>query len=138
MAAGKAGIELHAAQLLISRPTWRHVTTIKQIIIIIIIINFALSAATSSAMASSAVLFSSVRACEFSKPQTLIPRSNSPLIVSIPLHRRRHKNGRVFASISVSSPEVRTGPDDLVASILSKVRLGLGLRLGFTDSVAPV
>lgn len=89
-------------------------------------------------MASSAVLFSSVRACEFSKPQTLIPRSNSPLIVSIPLHRRRHKNGRVFASISVSSPEVRTGPDDLVASILSKVRLGLGLRLGFTDSVAPV
>ena len=136
MAAGKAGIELHAAPLLISRPTWRHVTTIKQIIIIII--NFALSAATSSAMASSAVLFSSVRACEFSKPQTLIPRSNSPLIVSIPLHRRRHKNGRVFASISVSSPEVRTGPDDLVASILSKVRLGLGLRLGFTDSVAPV
>ncbi|CBI20782.3 hypothetical protein VitviT2T_004564 [Vitis vinifera] len=72
-------------------------------------------------MASSAVLFSSVRACEFSKPQTLIPRSNSPLIVSIPLHRRRHKNGRVFASISVTSPEVRTGPDDLVASILSKV-----------------
>ena len=140
MAAGKPGIELPAAQLLISRPTCRHVTTIKQIIIIIIIIkiNCALSAATSSAMASSAVLFSSVRACEFSKPQTLIPRSNSPLIVSIPLHRRRHKNGRVFASISVTSPEVRTGPDDLVASILSKVRLGLGLRLGFTDSVAPV
>ncbi|KAF7830198.1 putative plastid-lipid-associated protein 8, chloroplastic [Senna tora] len=34
---------------------------------------------------------------------------------------RRLKTLRVSASVSVSNPQVRTGPDDLVASILSKV-----------------
>lgn len=39
-----------------------------------------------------------------------------------PLLNRRSNGFRIAASVSVSNPNVRTGPDDLVASILSKVK----------------
>ncbi|XP_059460635.1 probable plastid-lipid-associated protein 8, chloroplastic [Corylus avellana] len=59
-----------------------------------------------------------------SKPKflnsTSLP-SNPPLIVSLPYHHRQRKALRISASVSFSNPEVRTGPGDLVASILSKV-----------------
>ncbi|KAI4337400.1 hypothetical protein L6164_015824 [Bauhinia variegata] len=61
------------------------------------------------------------------------PRPKSISILSTPLHltlalsRSQHhlwkKTLGVSASVSVSNPDVRTGPDDLVASILSKVSL---------------
>lgn len=133
--AGEPGIRLYVGPTFDCGLMLRHVIIQKQIVIII---DFAPSSATSPAMASSsAVLSSSLRGVEFSKPKTLT-RSVPSFSVSIPLHRRPHKNGRVFASISVSTPEVRTGPDDLVASILSKVWLGLRLHFGFVDSVAAV
>lgn len=52
-----------------------------------------------------------------SKPTNFI-LAVSPLSKS----RRQLKTFTVLASVSVSNPEVRTGPDDLVASILSKVK----------------
>ncbi|KAF3966959.1 hypothetical protein ACB098_10G092600 [Castanea mollissima] len=48
-------------------------------------------------------------------------KSNPPLIGLVSLPYRHRKPLGIFASVSVSNPEVRTGPDDLVASILSKV-----------------
>ncbi|GLT54099.1 hypothetical protein SLA2020_303380 [Shorea laevis] len=73
---------------------------------------------------SSALLTPSFRGTKHSKPNLQnscsVP-SNSPLIVSLPYHHRRRKILRISASVSVSNPEVRTGPADLVASILSKV-----------------
>ncbi|KAK4277093.1 hypothetical protein QN277_015144 [Acacia crassicarpa] len=44
-----------------------------------------------------------------------------PLAPSCFQQSRRSKSLQVSASISVSNPQVRTGPDDLVSSILSKV-----------------
>lgn len=76
------------------------------------------------AVHSSALLPPSFSAAERSKPKLLKPRSLpfSPLpIVSLHHHRRQRKTLRILASVSVSNPEVRTSPDDLVASILSKV-----------------
>ncbi|KAM4074403.1 hypothetical protein ACB094_10G090700 [Castanea mollissima] len=48
-------------------------------------------------------------------------KSNPPLIGLVSLPYRHREPLGIFASVSVSNPEVRTGPDDLVASILSKV-----------------
>uniref|UniRef100_A0A2N9GM75 Plastid lipid-associated protein/fibrillin conserved domain-containing protein n=1 Tax=Fagus sylvatica TaxID=28930 RepID=A0A2N9GM75_FAGSY len=71
---------------------------------------------------SSALSPPSFRASHHSKPKLLNSRSNPPLIVSLPYyHHRHHKPLTISASVSVSNPEVRTGPDDLVASLLSKV-----------------
>ncbi|XP_054796433.1 probable plastid-lipid-associated protein 8, chloroplastic [Prosopis cineraria] len=49
--------------------------------------------------------------------------SNAPFTLSPSCSQqsRRPKSLRVSASISVPNPQVRTGPDDLVSSILSKV-----------------
>ena len=87
---------------------------------------------TSMALAahSSALSPPSFRASHHSKPKLLNSRSNPPLIVSLPYyHHRRHKPLTISASVSVSNPEVRTGPDDLVASLLSKVYLYLHFLL---------
>ncbi|XP_021912673.1 probable plastid-lipid-associated protein 8, chloroplastic [Carica papaya] len=45
-----------------------------------------------------------------------------PVSVSLPCKNRLNRTLRVVNSISVSDPGLRTGPDDLVSSILSKVR----------------
>ncbi|KAF8400203.1 hypothetical protein HHK36_013499 [Tetracentron sinense] len=71
-------------------------------------------------MASLAV-FSTFRGPEIPKLEALLfpsKSSNSPITLSYPL-RSRQKITRIYASIS--SPGVRTSPDDLVASILSRV-----------------
>lgn len=67
---------------------------------------------------------SSFRGAVQSKPRLLKSRSlpsNPPPIFSLPNYHRQRKTLSIFASVSVSNPELRTGPDDLVASILSKV-----------------
>lgn len=78
----------------------------------------------SMAAHSPAPLPPSFRGTRQSKPKflnsTSLP-SNPPLIVSLPYHHRQRKALRISASVSFSNPEVRTGPGDLVASILSKV-----------------
>lgn len=59
-----------------------------------------------------------------SKSTFLAPSSTSSIpcqSTSISCRFRRHKPFGIQASISVSDPQVRTGLDDLVASILSKV-----------------
>ncbi|KAG2699914.1 hypothetical protein I3843_07G210000 [Carya illinoinensis] len=76
------------------------------------------------AVHSSALLPPSFSAAEHSKHKLLKPRSlpsSPPPIVSLHHHRRQRKTLRILASVSVSKPEVWTSPDDLVASILSKV-----------------
>lgn len=78
----------------------------------------------SMAVHSSALLPPSFSAAEHSKHKLLKPRSlpsSPPPIVSLHHHRRQRKTLRILASVSVSKPEVWTSPDDLVASILSKV-----------------
>ncbi|KAL6216884.1 hypothetical protein ACLB2K_010102 [Fragaria x ananassa] len=47
--------------------------------------------------------------------------TNLGLAVSPHSHSRHRKALRISATVSVSSPETRTGPDDLAAAILSKV-----------------
>lgn len=47
--------------------------------------------------------------------------SNLSLLVSPPCKHTLSKIWRIVSSASMSSPEARTSPDDLVASILSKV-----------------
>jgi hypothetical protein len=78
----------------------------------------------SMAAHSPAPLPPSFKGTRHSKPKflnsTSLP-SNPPLVVSLPYHNRQRKALRISASVSVSNPEVRTGPGDLVASILSKV-----------------
>ncbi|KAK7384823.1 hypothetical protein VNO78_30526 [Psophocarpus tetragonolobus] len=56
-------------------------------------------------------------------PSSFKPNPPSPNSVTLrfPHLNRRHNGVRVAASVSVSNPSLRTGPDDLVASILSKV-----------------
>ena len=61
---------------------------------------------------------------EQSKSKFLAPSSISSIscqstLISSRFHRR--KPFVIQASVSISDPQVRTGPDDLVASILSKV-----------------
>ncbi|CAK9312886.1 unnamed protein product [Citrullus colocynthis] len=61
---------------------------------------------------------------EPSKSKFLAPSSKSSIpchSVSISSPFRRRKPFGIQASVSISDPQVRTGPDDLVASILSKV-----------------
>lgn len=49
------------------------------------------------------------------------PTNNLVFSVSSSSNSRQKKSFRVLASVSVSDPPVRSSPDDLVASILSKV-----------------
>ncbi|KAA8525723.1 hypothetical protein F0562_007578 [Nyssa sinensis] len=74
--------------------------------------------------APSWTLFPTPKSPEISKSQTLLviaPNpSTPPQRLSLPLRPRWHKNTRISASIS-TSPEVSARPEDLVASILSKV-----------------
>ncbi|KAG2691669.1 hypothetical protein I3843_08G018800 [Carya illinoinensis] len=76
------------------------------------------------AIHSSTLIPSSFGGAKHSKPKLLkscsLP-SNPPPLVSFPYRHRHRKALRISASVSVSNPEVRTGSDDLVASILSKV-----------------
>ncbi|XP_026454255.1 probable plastid-lipid-associated protein 8, chloroplastic [Papaver somniferum] len=84
-------------------------------------------------MASSSGLFSSIRGPEISKSKTLIFNSkpyhhhHAFINVSFPLHsqsyqKKQNKLRVSAASSSISMTEdIRTGPEDLVASILSKV-----------------
>uniref|UniRef100_A0A2P2KCV1 Uncharacterized protein MANES_16G136400 n=2 Tax=Rhizophora mucronata TaxID=61149 RepID=A0A2P2KCV1_RHIMU len=72
---------------------------------------------------SYAVLFGGPELC---RPKTLISLykpSKLPITVSLPCRSwPRRRTPRTLCSVSVSKPELRTGrPDDLVASILSKV-----------------
>ncbi|XP_061364317.1 probable plastid-lipid-associated protein 8, chloroplastic [Gastrolobium bilobum] len=60
------------------------------------------------------------------QPRSFGVRSHNPprpksFTLPFPQRNRCHVSFRVSASVSVSNPDVRTGPDDLVASILSKV-----------------
>ncbi|XP_042993160.1 probable plastid-lipid-associated protein 8, chloroplastic [Carya illinoinensis] len=75
------------------------------------------------AIHSSTLIPSSFGGAKHSKPKLLkscsLP-SNPPPLVSFPYRHRHRKALRISASVSVSNPEVRTGSDDLVASILSK------------------
>ncbi|QCD99604.1 probable plastid-lipid-associated protein 8, chloroplastic [Vigna unguiculata] len=47
--------------------------------------------------------------------------TNNSVTLRFPLLNRRFNGCRIAASVSVSNPNLRTGPGDLVASILSKV-----------------
>ncbi|WVY90092.1 hypothetical protein V8G54_035606 [Vigna mungo] len=73
------------------------------------------------------------------------PTKNSDTL-RFPLLNRRSNSFRIAASVSVSNPNVRTGPDDLVASILSKsgmwytvhgqhhLEVAIGVQLGVFSS----
>ncbi|KAJ0090678.1 hypothetical protein Patl1_12723 [Pistacia atlantica] len=63
---------------------------------------------------------SSVSKPNISKASVSKP-SNLLLTVSVPCEKRQSKSLRIVTAVSISNPEVRTGPDDLVQSILSKV-----------------
>ncbi|KAL5558280.1 hypothetical protein UlMin_034491 [Ulmus minor] len=84
-------------------------------------------AAGAASASSLAILPSAFRGLpESSRSKILKFRSKSTNLTlpvsSQSLHFRHRKSSfRVLASVSVSDPELRTGPDDLVASILSKV-----------------
>ncbi|XP_057959240.1 probable plastid-lipid-associated protein 8, chloroplastic [Malania oleifera] len=74
-----------------------------------------------AASPSSSALFSVFEATRFSKLQTLTSRPNPQVFRTVLLRSNRHlKSQRICASVS-ATPAVRTRPDDLVASILSKV-----------------
>lgn len=47
--------------------------------------------------------------------------SNLHSTVSVPCEKRRSNSLRSVKAVSISNPELRTGPDGLVQSILSKV-----------------
>ncbi|GLT85140.1 hypothetical protein SLE2022_033380 [Rubroshorea leprosula] len=72
-----------------------------------------------------AVAYSLTLSSPFTKPNTAISASKplNPLLkASIPLRYGGNRTLRIScSSLSISSPGLRTGPDDLVASILSKV-----------------
>ncbi|MCL7035356.1 hypothetical protein MKW94_016431 [Papaver nudicaule] len=80
-------------------------------------------------MASSSSLFSSIRGPDVPNSKTLVSNSKSYqrsfINVSFPLHSQSYqkkKQNKLRASASISMTEdIRTSPDDLVASILSKV-----------------
>ncbi|XP_002527973.2 probable plastid-lipid-associated protein 8, chloroplastic [Ricinus communis] len=100
-------------------------------IVAIISCNLTISteAAASMAASSSIALFSSIRGREPYDPKALISRPKPVILANhAPLPARRYyycsqkKSPRILCSVSISSSEVRTGrPDDLVASIISKV-----------------
>lgn len=67
-------------------------------------------------------------ACSFSPPlpsllsKLKISKASVSKPLSIPCEKRQRKSLRIVKAVSISNPELRTGPDDLVQSILSKVR----------------
>lgn len=80
------------------------------------------ASATSVALLPSKLVFRG--RFEQSRSKFLTPSSASSIpchsiSISSPFHRRKPLG--IQASVSTSDPQVRTGPDDLVASILSKV-----------------
>ncbi|XP_011008659.1 PREDICTED: probable plastid-lipid-associated protein 8, chloroplastic [Populus euphratica] len=71
---------------------------------------------------SSLALLSSFRGPELRKTKLLISHLKHPSDVSFSFQCRRSRIPPILCSVSVSDPQVLTGrPDDLVASILSKV-----------------
>ncbi|XP_077238515.1 plastid-lipid associated protein PAP / fibrillin family protein [Tasmannia lanceolata] len=74
-------------------------------------------------MASSLTLFSTFRGPEIPKSKTLIfsPKfSKNNFMFSLPLFQSHH--GRFKICASISTQQIRTSPEDLVSSILSKVK----------------
>ncbi|KAK9291576.1 hypothetical protein L1049_019525 [Liquidambar formosana] len=71
---------------------------------------------------ASIAFFSTFKHPQMFKSQTLIstPKPSNPPLFIYPLRPLHHKPTKIFASIA-TPPEVRTNPDDLVSSILSKV-----------------
>lgn len=92
------------------------------VIVMLRLCGFAM-AATASASAASLSLRSS--------PFKLNPPKLNSVTLRFPhLNRRYNSAFRVVAaSVSVSNPNVQTGPDDLVASILSKVNHFVSFRI---------
>ncbi|OAY27580.1 probable plastid-lipid-associated protein 8, chloroplastic [Manihot esculenta] len=84
-----------------------------------------MAAAAAAASSSSFALLPAFTGPGSCNPRSLISLSkplNFPIALSLPSQNRLNRAPRIVSSISISSPEVLTGrPDDLVASILSKV-----------------
>lgn len=105
--------------------TWHqpnHDNRIPLLLSICFSLSLSLSRATMAAAASSLTIASS-----FSEPWT--KRSNLPLQYSIRYKAdswsRTRRLGLVVSSVSAPKVELRTGPDDLISSLLSKVCISL-------------
>ena len=86
--------------------------------------------AMAMATSSLSLLPSSFRNLNPSKTKFVSTHYSPSHLRLTPLHSQNNPRQRilkVLASVSVSDPKVQTGPDDLVASILSKVRGGFML-----------
>ncbi|XP_062022014.1 probable plastid-lipid-associated protein 8, chloroplastic [Rosa rugosa] len=85
------------------------------------IINFMAAALASSLALSCSTLRGGSDPSKPRFPNLCAKPTNLGLAVSPHSHSRNRKTLRISATVSVSNPELRTGPDELAASILSKV-----------------